>query len=291
MRTATIETNSTEHVTSMDGTRIGYRRAGVGPGLVVLHGSMSSSHNHTQLAKELADTFTVYLPDRRGRGLSGPYERSNYHARSEAEDLEAVLERTGATSVFGVSVGGIIGLQTALATPAIQKLALYEPPLFPDSTDPTAFLRRFDDEIAQGRVGAALATAMKGARLAPDFINKLPHWLLELMTNMMLRREDKKGSGHYVPFRQLAPTLHYESKLIAEASGAQQTFAAVSAEVLLLGGGRSSQFLKDALDRLEHTIPNARRVELPGLDHSGSWNSDRGGKPAPIAAELRRFGT
>jgi pimeloyl-ACP methyl ester carboxylesterase len=289
MQTATIKPYGTEHVTSRDGTRIGYRQLGDGPGLVVLHGSMSSSHNHMQLAKELADAFTVYLPDRRGRGLSGPYESANYTARSEAEDLVAVLERTDATRVFGVSVGGIIGLQAALTTPAIHKLAVYEPPLFSDSAEPTEILRRFDHEMAQGRVGAALATAMQGARLAPDFVNKLPHRLLELMTNLMLRREDRKGAGDYIPFRELAPTLHYETEVIAEASGAQESFAGVAAEVLLLGGSRSSQFLEDALDRLERTIPNNRRVELPGLDHSGSWNSDRGGTPGPVAAELRRF--
>jgi len=241
-----------------------------------------------QLAQALADAFTVYVPDRRGRGLSGPYNGS-HTTHSEAEDLEAVLASTGATNVFGVSVAGIIALQAALTVPAVQKLAVYEPPLFADSQEPTAILRRFDQEIAQGRVGGALATAMRGARLGPGFINALPHGLLERMTNLMLKREDKKGSGDYVPFRGLAPTLHYETEVIAQASGARQSFAAISAEVLLLGGSRSSQFLKDALDRLERTVPNARRVELSGLDHSGSWNSDRGGKPGPVAAELRRF--
>jgi pimeloyl-ACP methyl ester carboxylesterase len=249
---------------------------------------MSSSQNHMQLAEALADAFTVYLPDRRGRGLSGPYS-GEYTTHSEAEDLKAVLEHTGATSVFGVSVGGIIALQTALATSAIEKLAVYEPPLFPDGDEPSAILRRFDEQMAQGRVAGALATAMQGTHLAPEFINKLPHPLLELMTNLMLRREDQKGSGDYIPFRELAPTLHYETEVIAEASQAQQGFADVSAEVLLLGSSRSSRFLKDALGRLERVLPNRRRVELPKLDHSGSWNSDRGGKPEPVAAELRRL--
>jgi pimeloyl-ACP methyl ester carboxylesterase len=283
-----VESYSTEIVSSRDGTQIGYRQLGAGAGLVVLHGSMSSAHNHMQLAHALADPFTVYIPDRRGRGLSGPYT-SGYTVHSESDDLEALLAATGATNVFGVSVGGIIGLQAALSVPAVQKLAVYEPPLFADGREPTALLRRFDQEMAEGRVGGALATAMKGAPLGPGFINALPHVLLEPMTNLMLKREDKKGSGDYLAFRELAPTLHYETQLIAEMSGAQQSFSNVSAEVLLLGGSRSSQFLKDALGRLEGVLPNATRVELAGLDHSGSWNADRGGKPGPVAAELRRF--
>lgn len=64
------ETYTTGVVTSKDGTTIGYRRFGRGPGVVVLHGSMSSAHNHMQLAAALADAFTVDVPDRRGRGLS-----------------------------------------------------------------------------------------------------------------------------------------------------------------------------------------------------------------------------
>ena len=57
-------------VRSRDGTTIGYRRLGMGPGLILLHGSMSSGGHHVELARLLADTFTVFVPDRRGRGLS-----------------------------------------------------------------------------------------------------------------------------------------------------------------------------------------------------------------------------
>jgi pimeloyl-ACP methyl ester carboxylesterase len=291
MQTEMTEPYDTEVVTSRDGTRIGYRRLGEGPGVVLLHGSMSSSQNHWQLAEALADQFTVYLPDRRGRGLSGAYNADAYTSRSEAEDLEAVLGHTRAANVFGVSVGGIIALQTTLATSAIEKLAVYEPPLFADRQEPTVVLRRFDEHMAQGRVGGALATAMQGAHLGPEFINRLPNRVVELMTNLMLRREDKQGSGDYAPFSELAPTLHFETQIIAEMSGSQRTRAGVSAEVLLLGGSRSSPFLKDALGRLEQALPDARRVELPGLDHSGSWNSDLRGKPEAVAAELRRFFT
>ena len=60
-------------VTSRDGTPIGYLRTGRGPAVVILHGSMESARSHTLLAQALAGDFTVYLPDRRGRGMSGPH--------------------------------------------------------------------------------------------------------------------------------------------------------------------------------------------------------------------------
>src|SRR6184192_3472490 len=83
-------------VTSKDGTTIGYRQLGHGPGVVLLHGAASSGYNHTQLAEALADAFTVYLPDRRGRGLSGPH-RKDHSIETDVQDMAAVLAKTDAT--------------------------------------------------------------------------------------------------------------------------------------------------------------------------------------------------
>src|SRR5438552_19171634 len=91
-------------VISADGTTIGYRTCGQGPAVVILHGSNVSSQNFTQLAEHLSDAFTLYLPDRRGRGLSGPFG-SDYCIQREVEDLDALLTKTGAQMAFGVSAG------------------------------------------------------------------------------------------------------------------------------------------------------------------------------------------
>ncbi len=106
---------------------------------------------------------------------------------------------------------------------------------------------------------------------------------------MAMKSEEKKGSGDYVPMRALAPTLHYDFQLVVEMSGKLESFRAIRAEVLLLGGSKSPAFLKVALDALEKVLPQAKRVEFPGLGHAASWNTDRGGQPEPVAQELRRF--
>lgn len=292
-----VENQSTENarepcatgsVISKDGTTIGYRQVGHGPGLVLLHGAMSSAHNHVQLAESLSDAVTVYLPDRRGRGLSGPYSE-DYSIQKDVEDIDALLAKTGAHNAFGVSSGGIILLQAALTLPAIHRVAIYEPPLFINRSAPTAVLTRFDREMAQGKVAAALVTAMIGAQMGPPIFNVLPRWLLELLTNMAMKSEDKKPGADYVPMKALAPTLHYEFELVAERSGTLGDFKAVPAEVLLLGGSKSPAYLKSALDALEEVLPRVKRVELPGLGHAASWNADRGGQPQRVAQELRRF--
>jgi hypothetical protein len=56
-----------------------------------------------------------------------------------------------------------------------------------------------------------------------------------------------------------------------------------------MGGGKSPDFLKRALDDLAGVLPSARRVELAGLDHAASWNADRRGHPEPVARVLRAF--
>ncbi len=285
---AAREQYTTGSVTSKDGATIGYRQLGHGPGVVLLHGMMSSGQNHMQLAEALADAFTVYVPDRRGRGLSGPYSE-DYSIQKDVEDMDALLTQTGAHNVFGVSAGAIISLQAALTLPGIHKVAIYEPPLVMDESAPTAVLTRFDQEMAQGKVAAALITAMKGSQLGPPIFNAMPRWLAERLTSKFMASEDKKAKSDYVPMRALAPLLHYDFQLVIEMSGKLESFRAIRAEVLLLGGSKSPAYFKVALDALEKVLPRVKRVEFPGLDHAASWNADRGGQPEPVAQELRRF--
>jgi pimeloyl-ACP methyl ester carboxylesterase len=285
----TLEDFTTHFVTSKDGTTIGYRQLGHGPGLVLLHGVMESAQSHIQLAEALADNFSVYLPDRRGRGLTGPYGKE-YSIQKDVEDMDTLLTKTGAHYVFGVSSGGIISLQAALSLDAIHKAAIYEPPLLINDSLPIAWLTRFEREIAQGKVASALVTAMKGTQMGPPVFNVIPRRLLELLTNMAMKSEDKKANKDYdVTMRMLAPTLHHDFQLVIEMAGKLESFKAIRAEVLLLEGSKSPAYFKVALDALEKVLPHVTRIEFSRLGHGGSGNTNRGGKPERVAQELRRF--
>ncbi len=278
----------TGSVISRDGTSIGYRHLGQGPGVVVLHGAAESAQSHIQLAEALADAFTVYVPDRRGRGLSGPYGKE-YGIQEDVEDMNAILTQTGAHYVFGVSSGAIICLQAALSLSAIHRAAIIEPPLFVNDSASAGFQAQFDAEMARGDVAAALVTAMKGAQMGPPIFNVMPNWLLKPLTQKMLAGEDKNAEADDVTMRKLAPTLHYDFQLVVEMSSKLETFGEISAEVLLLGGSKSPAYLKSALGVLENILPHATRVEFAGLGHSASGNSDWGGQPDRVAQELRKF--
>jgi hypothetical protein len=106
---------------------------------------------------------------------------------------------------------------------------------------------------------------------------------------MMMASEDKKARDDDVTMRMLAPTLHYDFQLVIEMDGALESFGALRAEVLLLGGSKSPAYLTRAVDALEKVLPNVTRVEFPGLGHEASGNTDRRGQPDRVAQELRRF--
>jgi pimeloyl-ACP methyl ester carboxylesterase len=268
---------------SKDGTTIGYRQVGKGPGVILVHGGMEASQHFMQLATLLSDGFTVSIPDRRGRGMSGPFGEQ-YSVTKDCEDIAALVENTGAENIFGLSSGALIVLRSALVVPSLKRVALYEPPLSLNGSAPTSWVARYDREVAQGKLAQALATVIKGIPVDP-FFAALPRWLLVPLFALSMRvKDDAKGDD--VTIRSLIPTQHYDMVVVHETADTLHDYEALQARVLLMGGSKSPPFLKTALDALARTLPHVERVTLPGLDHFGATND---GKPSIVAAELRRF--
>ena len=291
MRTAELTQGA---VTSSDGTEIGYYKTGRGPAVVVLHGSMESARSHTLFAEALADEFTVYLPDRRGRGLSGPH-RPDHGIRTEVEDLEAVLTAAGAERAFGVSAGGAIVLEAARTLHNLKQIALYEPAIVADGAPHREWLTRFDQEIARGDLAGAMVTSMFGFEMAPAFLKVMPRGMLRWTTEKMMAKEERRAAAGTITMRQLAPTIHAEGTIVAELGGTFDKFHTVEADVLLMGGTKGLPGLEPGRATLEQVLPHVRRIEYDGYDHGSS--SDPGGvnptgKPEAvrrIAADVKAF--
>ena len=124
-------------IVASDGTVIGYRQSGSGPGLVLLHGAMQSAASFTDLGAALADRFTVLIPDRRGRGLSGPF-RPDHCMATEIDDLGRLLAETGARNVFALSAGALVAMHTALVSRILRDKTLWEEVTFPGAEDAAA---------------------------------------------------------------------------------------------------------------------------------------------------------
>src|SRR5262249_30160870 len=234
-------------VKAKDGTNIGYGRLGDGPGLILLHGGMKSSQDFMRLGEALSDTFTVYLPDRRGRGLSGP-PGDHFGVLREVEDVQAVIAKTGAHNIFGLSSGALVALKTAVTTAAIQRAALYEPPLSVAGSVPMNWVLRYRSELAKERLAAAAVTAMKGLGVEPLFDMFPRVVLVPLMALIMKMQGDSKGDD--VTIRSLVPTQRLDVHIVEEMSDTLEDYVSLTIPVLLLGGDKSPAFLRLALDRL-----------------------------------------
>jgi pimeloyl-ACP methyl ester carboxylesterase len=288
------QTYTANSVSSNDGTTIGYRLFGTGPGIILLHGGANASQHYSKLAAALSDAFTVYVPDRRGRGLSGPFG-DNYGMRKEIEDLDAILRKTDVHFIFGLSTGALIALQAALELPSIHKAVLNEPPLDVDNSIIamlSSFMSQFDREIAEGKVAEASATLLKdfGGYFLPGSAQPLvaiiPRFALVRLFRWILQRDAENVKGDDVPLQELIPTFHFDYQLVDEMKGTLETFKEVPAAVLLLGGSKSPAFLKHTLDALNNVLPNVERVELHGLSHGAALD---GGQPERVAQALIKY--
>jgi pimeloyl-ACP methyl ester carboxylesterase len=258
---------------------------GGSPAVVLLHGGMQTSRNFVKLAGLLADRFTVHVPDRRGRGMSGP-PGPGYGLAPEVDDLRRLLQDTGARNVFGLSSGAVVAIQAALELPEIERLALYEPPLKFGEYDPVGWLPRYERELAAGRKAAAFATMVKGTADGPQ-TRWAPRAILVPLTKLGIRADGRKNRpADYTPLGDLIPTMRQDAAVVEQAAGPLERFAEVRAETLLLGGRRSRPYLAAVLDGLEPVLPRVRRVTLDGVGHLAA---DNRGKPQLVAAQLRTF--
>jgi len=96
-----------------------FRKYGNGPPLIILHGLYGSSDNWGTIAKKLADTFTVYVPDLRNHGQSPHSEIHDYY--SMRDDLHELVKELALKKFFlaGHSMGGKTAIAFALRWPEL----------------------------------------------------------------------------------------------------------------------------------------------------------------------------
>src|SRR5262245_60149900 len=116
-----------ETVTSADGTEIAYDRLGAGRPLIVVLGAFNTRASHLEFVQALAEHFTVYHYDRRGRGASG--DTLPWSAEREVEDIAALAGLAGDEPLlFGYSSGAALAIKAAAAL-RVGGLAVYDAPV------------------------------------------------------------------------------------------------------------------------------------------------------------------
>jgi pimeloyl-ACP methyl ester carboxylesterase len=279
---------TTGSVISKDGTEIGYREYGHGSPLVIVQGAMGVAYNYDQLAKTLAAYFKVYVPDRRGRGLSALEYTPQYIIQRDVEDLQTILEKTQAHLVFALSSGAIITLEACRTLPSIQKVILYEPPFYVRGV-PTKNIARLNKEVAEGKLASAMVTIFRTIKVGPPVFAYIPRPVLTFLVKRPLELEQKNGPGKYEYYSKLIPSMRYDAKIVLERGGEIQSYHTVNQPIMLLGGTKSPKYLQLSLDSLQKILPNVSRKIFKGLDHSGPWNKDKGGSPELVANAIIEY--
>ena len=199
----------------------------------------------------LSSHLTVCAMDRRGHGLSG--DSPNYSLQKEAEDVAAVVEsRPGSVFVLGHSYGGVAALEAMFLTNRISKLILYEPPVREPVERDLAVAGRMERLIRQGaREDAAVMFLTDVVQVSPADMATMkarPAWAALVSTIDAQVRQ----------MHALA-TYRFDAKRLRTIR--QPT-------LLLLGGATTSPYVKQAIDSLQASLPNATRVLLAGQQHN-----------------------
>lgn len=245
-----------DKVISKDGTPIAYEKLGAGPALILVDGAMCSRKfgPMPKLAPLLAQHFTVFMYDRRGRGDSG--DTQPYAKEREIEDLDALIQAAGGSAfVVGLSSGGGLALEAAASGLKIQKLVAYEPPYIANhdpshaKADHEAQLKQ---RLAEGQRGQALKYFMRDMVGVPGFA--------VFMTRLM--------PGVWKKLEAVAHTLPYDARIMGDFTVPTARLASIQVPSLILYGGKTNAKLKHAAETVASTVPRAQRRTLDGQTHN-----------------------
>jgi pimeloyl-ACP methyl ester carboxylesterase len=246
-------------VTSKDGTTIAFDKSGQGPALILVGGAIQHraiDPNTARLAELLASRFTVYHYDRRGRGDSG--DTAPYAVEREVEDIHALIQDAGGPAfLYGMSSGAVLILEAADRGLDVGKLALYEPPFMIDDSRPRVpedYRERLMALLEADRPGDAVELFMTEAVGVPA----------EAVASMRI-------APYWQGLESVAHTLPYDDAIMGETtSGAPLPvgrWASITIPTLVMDGGESPAWARNAVAALVDALPSAQRRTLEGQTH------------------------
>lgn len=246
-------------VISNDGTPIVFDiTGGAGPTVILVDGAGGNRAfgPNVTLAPLLAKQYTVITYDRRGRGESG--DTQPYDISREVEDIKALVQHLGEFAfLYGISSGGALALEAASRLPIIKKLAIYEVPFIVDNTRaavPPDYLAKLTKLVESGQRGAAIKFFMKTGV-------GLPAILVALMPIM----------PGWSKMKSIAHTLINDTTFMVDLQRGNplptERWSSVTMPTLVIDGGKSPLWVRNAAKSLANTLPNAAYKTLEGQTH------------------------
>lgn len=243
---------------SKDGTSIAFDKVGEGPALVLVDGAFCFRKNGPTagLAPLLAQRFTVYSYDRRGRGEST--EVLPYSLEREVEDLATVMKYTGEVPfVVGFSSGAALVLHALASGVSARKAVLFEPPYVGasgiDNAPPRNAGSVLTGLIKEGKRDEAVKYFMSTVMGIPGIF-------------VFLFRTFGKASWR--KNESVAHTLAYDVALMGDFSVPTKIASSVVIPTAVIGGEKSPAKLKSAVEAVSRSIPNSKAIFLRGQSHN-----------------------
>jgi pimeloyl-ACP methyl ester carboxylesterase len=267
--TQDVAATRTQAVQSRDGTTIAYEKVGSGPALVLVDGALCYREFGPcrSLANHLADRFTVYFYDRRGRGESS--DTQPYAAEREYEDLEAVIGVAGGNAyVAGFSSGAALALQAAASGIQMRSVAAYEAPyvgLKEANGKKVDYLSHLKELVAKGDRGGAVGFFMVKMVGAPAFVPVMMRLVPKIWKKL-------KGVAH---------TLPNDATIMGSFEVPTATLARITVPTLVMGGSKAKPNMAAAVRGVADAVPGSLSKTLAGQTHQV--------KDAAIAPELIAF--
>src|SRR5215831_4872792 len=256
---------------STDGVRIAFDRTGQGPPLIMVDGALCSRAMGPgrSLAPRLADSFTLYTYDRRGRGDSS--DASPYAVDREIDDLDALIAEAGGSAyVCGHSSGAALALDAAARGSAISKLVLYEPPFIVDDSRPPVpddIVTQFERLLAGDRRGDAVRLFLREVGT--------PRAMIAVM----------RFTPVWSKLKSVAHTLPYDLTIMAGRQSGEPlgagAWSTATMPTLVVVGGKSPAWFQHSTRALAEVLPNARLEIAERQTHLV--------KPKLFAPQLERF--
>ncbi|RPJ18787.1 MAG: alpha/beta hydrolase [Chloroflexi bacterium] len=244
-------------VISEDGTTIAFDQSGQGPTIILVDGALqyrAFDQGMAPLAELLAQHFSVFHYDRRGRGDST--DTQPFALECEIEDIAALIDEAGGSAfVFGISSGAALAFEAALALGGkVKKLAMYEAPYNDDEAARKAwkeYRRKLKDLTAAGRAGDAVGLFMMLVGASAEDVQGMrqhPMWPL---------------------WEAVGLTLAYDAAALGEEASLPIRKAANLAVPTLVMDGSAGEwsFMHNTAITLAKAIPHAQHRTLEGQTH------------------------
>lgn len=231
-----------------------YRKQGIGPNLIILHGLFGSSDNWMSIGKMLEKDFTIWAIDQRNHGQSPHDEVFNYQAMSDDLDQFIRSHQIEDPFLIGHSMGGKTVMEYLTSGKAKAEKALIAdigPKQYP----------LHHQSILEG----LHAVDLDKVKTRKDIENQLLPYIPEFGVRAFLMKNIYRTESGEYNWRINLPVITSEIANVGSPTGVGKSY---DGEILFLRGEKSRYVLDEDIPGISKIFPKA---EIQTLPEAGHW--------------------